>query len=240
MSYGILYNVFTCWVVTIMGLMAAREMLNMPSRELAWRALGWFWVFASSLWLLAGLRLLAYFFGMPELDRKLFYLDEVFVGLHMIAAVVFLAERIWRRRPVTNLFFAFAVLMVFVFLGFLIAFGIESTIPTPWASEHKLHRAVFLSFLPLYSCCLLLLVYATINDVVGRIRHGAWRDGRMALATASLAMYAVAGVFDVRGIFAEWHLLLVRVVYLVTALTAFWVARGGSPRISVIRSKEES
>jgi hypothetical protein len=234
-SNAVLYNVFTCWMVTLIGLAAARDLFARPRLTTAWRAFSWFWTLAAILWALAGLRLLAYYLGLPRLDRLFFYGDEFFVALHLAPAVIFVAESRWADRRLTVACGGFVALFSLLFFVVFVAQGITRTISTDWASEHELPRAAFFCFLPAYLFCVALVVYSIISDVAARLRSGAWPDGERVLATAGMLVYSLAGIADVRGIWAGWRLLLIRVVYLTAALTAFWIGRSGRTRIEVVR-----
>jgi len=237
-NYAVLYNVFCCWMVALIGLAAVRELRKADNLSQAWQAYGYFWLFAACLWFLAGLRLLAYFKGWPRMDRMLFYVDEVFAGLNVIAGVAFLLLRLWGKNRVTQAVLVFCSLSVVVFWLMLVIYGVSSTVNTPWASEHELPRAAFYAFLPGYLPCLFLIIYATIRDVVERIGKGEWSNFNYALATMTMGLYAAGGIADVRGIWAGWQLLLIRLLYMIAALAAFWVARSDRPQIRVIRKAE--
>lgn len=235
MNYAILYNVFCCWIVAVIGLATARELRKDPQISPAWRAYAWFWLLASGLWFLAGLRLLAYFSGLLWLDRLIFYFDEVFVGLHLVAGTAFLARHLWGRSTLSRGLVGGSGFFVVLFFGLLVWLGIQETIYTPWASEHELPRPAFFAFLVPYLLCLFLVVYATIRDVVTRSRHGEWVDYSLTLATWSLLVYALAGLADVRGVWAGWQLLMIRLIYMISAFTAFWVAQTDRSHMRLIR-----
>jgi len=237
-SYAVLYNVFTCWMIAVIALAAVRDLFRRPNISLAWYAYGWFWLLAALLWLLAGLRLLAYFFGYAWLDRFLFYGDETFMAAHVVAGVLFLAELLWQNRRRTYWSMVFVGGSMVAFLALLLVLGIQNTTATSWASEHQLPRAAFLAFAPGYLYCVVLMVYAVLVETVSRWRAGAWRNGEFALAATGMLFYALAGVADVRGIWAGWQLLLIRVIYLAAALTAFWIGRSGQRRVQVVRAYE--
>ncbi|HPQ70901.1 MAG TPA: hypothetical protein PKW95_17380 [bacterium] len=235
MNYAILYNVFCCWVVAVIGLSTVRELRKEPQPTPTWLAYAWFWLLASGLWFLAGLRLLAFFSGLLWLDRLLFYFDEVFAGFHLVAGTAFLARHVWGESSWTRGLIWFAGIFVVVFLGLLFWLGIQETICTPWASEHELPRPAFLVFVVPYLLCLFLVFYATIRDVVARKRRGEWVDFGLTLATWSLLVYSLAGLADVRGVWAGWQLLMIRLIYMIAAFTAFWVAQTDRSHIRLIR-----
>jgi hypothetical protein len=170
-----------------------RELRKDPQPTPTWQAFSWFWLLASGLWFLAGLRLLAFFSGLLWLDRLLFYFDEVFAGFHLVAGSAFLARHVWGDTAWTRGLIWFAGIFVLLFLGLLFWLGIRETICTPWASEHELPQPAFLAFVVPYLLCLFLVVYATIRDVVARNRRGEWVDFSLTLATWSLLVYSWRG-----------------------------------------------
>ena len=238
MSYAVLYNMFTCWMVTVLAAMALPGIFKRFPNNLGWRAYGWFWFCGACLWLLAGLRLLAYYHGLPRLDRAFFYGDEVFVALQMEAGCVFLCDSRGASRRVTLAAAGFVALCGLLFLIMFFSLGITATVPTEWASEHEIPRAAFLAFLPAYLFCMALMVYSVGADVWARLRTGAWADRHRLLGTGGILIYSLAGVLDVRGILAGWHLLLIRVVYLSAVMTAFWIGRADRMRVVVVRGHE--
>jgi hypothetical protein len=83
-----------------------------------------------------------------------------------------------------------------------------------------------------------LLIYATIRDVVVRLRDGKWADFNFSLATATMLLYALGGIADLRGVWAGWQLLSIRLLYMIAALAAFWVARSDRAPIRIVHRAE--
>jgi hypothetical protein len=214
-----------------------------PKEERFAHWLGRNWVFAALLWFSAGCRLFAYFglltTGSPaffELDRRLFYCDEVFLSGQVVCLAIGLGGLLTGRRAGAVAAGAAGAASMAAFLALLFAQGVAETIQTSWASEHEIPHAAFVAFLPGYALSLLLIVCAIIQEVWRR-----WRGlgaNRLALAPLLAALlYAAAGIVDVRGVWAGWRLLLIRLTYLLAALITLWVARPVDPSLRLVRHR---
>ncbi len=246
MNYAVLYNVFLCWMVGLISLAATRAVLMRPKPSVALRALGLSWLFAALLWFLTGLRLLAYFTylvngkaGLLVLDRLIFYTGEIFLAGQTVSIIFFAAHSVWRNRKVTLVLAWLSLVSAASFLVLLYWLGVADYLETPWGSEHVLSPAAFYAFLPGYSLSLCLVVSVIMKGGLRRWRGVSGPGRAETLSAIAILLYGVAGVFDVRGSWGGWELLLIRVSYLVAALITFWAARPEDNSIRVVRRLEE-
>ncbi|MDP8223034.1 MAG: hypothetical protein P9L99_06725 [Candidatus Lernaella stagnicola] len=246
MNYAVLYNVFLCWMVALVSLAATRALLQRPRATLGLQALALCWNFAALLWFMAGLRLLAYFAFLltkeatfMALDRAMFYAGELFLGGQIVSIILFAVDSTWRNRYANVVFTLIGVVSAMAFLIMLFVGGLDDYLETSWGSEHVLPQNAFYAFLPAYLLSLFTVICVIIKGFWERWRRGAV-PGDVALPAAlGLLLYGVAGIFDVRGSWGGWQLLLIRVSYLIAALVTFWVARPEDGSIRVVRSLEE-
>jgi len=248
MNYAILYNVFVCWIVAMMGWATTRALFRRPKPSLAWQSLALTWNFIALLWFLAGLRLLSYFVYVwtghrkaifLTLDRTIFYADEVCLAIQVVFGIVFAVEATFERRLVTLIVATASGLIAGLFLTLLFAIGInpEQLVDTPWGSEYRIPLAAFYAFLPVYFLSLILFFCTIIKGLWAHARAVAGPDRGTIVAAAALALYALAGVVDVRGTLGGWQLLGIRLNYLIAALMTFLVARPEDRSIRLVRRR---
>lgn len=247
MNYAVLYNVFLCWMVALVSLVATHSLVGRTERTLAMRALALSWAFAALLWGTAGLRLLAYFSWLLTLnqtfvamDKGIFLVGEIFLGGQMVAIVLFATDALWKNRRVNTAATAVALAMAVIFVAVLFRVGLAGYQHTTWGSEHVLPPQAFAAFIPLFGLSLLLNVFLVAKGLWAAWRGGAGPGRVASVAAAAVILYGVAGLVDVRGTWGGWQLLLIRVNYLVAALLTFWVARPADVSMRVVREKESA
>jgi hypothetical protein len=244
MNYAVLYNTFACWMVALISWAATRALFKHAHLNFAWRSLAWSWNFAAMLWFFAGWRLLWYFLFLAtenplfyQLDRWFFLFDEFCLAAQVVCINAFVGEVLGLRRIHTYWLIGLSAVGVLVFLALLLATGISETVHTTWASEHELSRPAFLAFLPVYALSIFLLVCAILADVWTRWRGVDPVDRAVLPALLALLLYGVTGILDVRGTWGGWHLLLIRLMYLVAALVTFWLAQPVNTSFRLVRHR---
>lgn len=248
MNYAILYNVFVCWIVATMGWATTRALFRRPQPTLAWQSLALAWNFIALLWFLAGLRLLSYFVYVwtghrkavfLTLDRTIFYADEVCLAIQIVFGIFFAVEAAFVRRKVTLVVTILSGLTAGLFLLLLFVIGVDpqQLIDTPWGSEYRIPLAAFYAFLPVYFLSLILFLCTIIKGLWAHARGITGPDRGTVVAAAALALYALAGVVDVRGTLGGWQLLGIRLNYLIAALMTFLVARPEDQTVRLVRRR---
>ena len=220
MKYALFYNIFACWVVACMGFLNAYRILHLESRKPADTSFGFFWLFSGCLWSLSGIRLVFLYFGFYNLDTMTFHLVQVLVALHLVACVRFISLAATRNAPYSNAATLLSIIPNFLFVFFLIYDGIAKTTITAWTSEHLVGQRAFAFFLPVYVYCVLLTVYAMIQRILTALmrRRMNWFEFG---AIGALMIYELAGIADVKGEVADYWLMFIRGLYMVSALIAF-------------------
>ncbi|MCZ7583500.1 MAG: hypothetical protein M5R36_09290 [Deltaproteobacteria bacterium] len=117
MRYAVLYNVFCCFMVTLIGAATARHILLYRDRGPADRHFAWFWIFGAALWFFAGVRLLFYHAGMLAFDRFVFYVVQIFVVLHIAPAVGHTIAKLTDHRRLNAATQLFSFLFILPFYG---------------------------------------------------------------------------------------------------------------------------
>lgn len=241
MINAVLYNVFLCWMVSVAGWMVARTLFRQPQRNLAWQSLAGCWNFAAMLWFFAGLRNFFYFLYLLTkqvfllgLDRLMFFADEICLACQLLAGIIFVTEVIWQNRRRTWVLAGFSFVSLAAFLLLLFTEGIVETVTTTWGTEHELPRNAFFAFLPGYVLSLLLFGYGILLMIWRRWHQPDKFDRAALVAIIAMSMYALAGIVDVRGTWSGWHLLLIRLVYPISALLTLLVALPQETSIRIV------
>ena len=221
MKYAILYNIFICWVVAGMGILIARHILALKNADTGDKTFALFWLFSAGLWTFSGFRLLAFHYGYGELDRALFYVVQIFLAFHLVVGALFLCIKSISNLKAVYVIFAVASFLSFLFLFFMFFDGIAQTTTTKWASDHEIPRRALIFFMPVYGFCVVMTVYVIIQRaLVGLMR--AKLDRRVFFAVLAMLIYELAGIVDVIGRTADYGLLIIRGLYMVSALVAFF------------------
>ena len=233
MNIAMLYHVFLCWVVTLMALLVARHINSLEGIDFADKAYALFWALMALLWLFAGLRQLAHFFGYSQVDRQLFYLVNVFTAAHVIPAGYFVSMRAFKRRRIAVLITSTIAAFCLIFLVLLLYDGIQTTLYSPWATEHEISSRSFRMFLVTYVMFIMLLVYDLLKRLFRYLLRGT-ASKRAAVASGALLLYSSAGIFDVQGVLVDHMLLIQRAVYMLSVFAAFTAYSWQSSSIRIV------
>lgn len=218
--YGLLYNVFCCWMVTIIGGTAARHIMLYRDRHAADRAFGVFWFFAAGLWFFAGLRLIFYYFGQPALDRYTFYLVQFFVLFHLAPGVAYIVLKIIPRGRAARLTLVLMIPFFIGFIFFLFFDGVKSAGFSSWGSEFSISPRTFWCFLPAFVICFFGSVYYLFAQIVSGLRGRPLKIENF-LGSFAILLYCLVGIFDAKGVLADWRFLLIRGTLVLSALLSF-------------------
>lgn len=220
MHYAILYNVFCCWMVTLIGAATARHILLYRDRDDIDRNYALFWLFASGLWFASGLRLVFFRLGLPAMDRALFYVVQVFVVLHILPAAAFMILKFTRSKAAFAAVVGGVSVLALLFLAFVFIDGVGEAEISKWASEYRIGARAAAFFMPTF-----VIVFAgNAIDLARRIIRRALRkpsDIETDFGTLAMLIYMAGGYVDVLGKTWDWQLLLIRAIYLVAALVGF-------------------
>lgn len=244
MNYAILYNVFACWAVSLMGVLIGRQILTLDDTDPADHAYGLFWLSAGVLWFTSGMRLLMLFRGDHILDLMLFYVVQIILALHLVFGVFYCSYKISKglrfsfvASGIAALASGIAALLGLLFLFFMFNDGVTKTVTTIWASEHEIPARAFMMFLPVYLFCVLGTCYMlTVNTMKYFLRGKTEHAG--ILPFVALLLYEAAGIFDAKGIVSNHNLLLIRSMYMVSAIMAFLSYAWDSSAITIIQEPQ--
>ena len=237
MTYAILLNIFVCWTVAGMGIITASHILRLKKVDSGDKSFGLFWLFSSLLWFFSGLRLCFLYFGFPKVDIALFYVVQIFLALHLVAGVFFYNYKLLRRLKIINLTGYVMGSLSVLFLFFTFFFGITNTTVTPWASDHELPFTAFMFFIPVYCYCLIMGLWAIIRCITRALMR-AKLDRQALFAFVALLVYQLAGIIDVKGNVADYRLLLIRSLYMISALVSYLSYTWESSSVYLVTAEE--
>lgn len=219
-QYAILYNVFCCWMVTVVALSTARHIFVYRSYDPVDRAFAQFWFLAALMWAVSGMRLLWHFLEMPSLDRLFFYIVQAILVMHIVPATLHVLLKLTDSALIV--FFGMVTAMALGALSFYftIVDGVTYMGATVWASEYELSTRAFYSMFPVVPFCILGsvvdLAQTFFDPSSAARRRGAW-----SWASLVILMYFAVGVTDAAGLWNDWRLLATRAVYLIAAVVAY-------------------
>ena len=217
-----------------MASLIAWHILSLKSEKGSDRAFAFFWLFSSGLWCLSGCRLLALALGYPQIDKNIFFGVEFFLGLHIVAGAAFLTLKVFSNKTTISIIMTLASICSLLFIFFSFKEGIARTEITEWTSEHELTRTTLLFFFPVYLYCLIMTVVALLKEIARGLMRADF-DKISFFALVALSIYEVAGIIDVQGKTADHKLLIVRSLYMASALTAYFSYSWKSSSIRLVR-----
>ncbi len=220
MKYALLYNVFCCWMVMVLGGIMARHIILYRDRDDIDRGFALLWIFASGLWFFAGLRLIFYGLGWHALDRAVFYVIQFFVIMHILPGVLHTVLKITKNRRVLIVVMSLTAALAAIFGFFILFDGVRALPFSNWGSEYVISDRAFLFLIPTF----VFLAFGNIFDLARRLLY--WRKFKSeplehSLASIAILIYISAGVFDLKGIAADWGLLIERAAYMTAALISY-------------------
>jgi len=203
-----------------MAFLLARQVFSIEKRESYNEAFSLFWFLSSGLWFFSGFRLMALSFGYGELDKIIFYGVQIFLGLHIIAGACFLSIINFTNLRIVKILMIPVSICSLLFIFFVFKDGIANTVITPWSSDHELSKSAFYLFLPAYFYCVVMTLSALVKNIVLWLLRGDLNKVDL-FALIAFLIYEVAGIIDVRGRTADYGLLIVRSLYMISALVAY-------------------
>ena len=218
--YALFYNVFCCWMVTIIGGTASRHIILYRDRWMTDRSFAFFWLFASGLWFFAGLRQVFFFFGLSDLDRWTFYLVQFFLLCHLIPAIIHVVLKVTRNVRVTKIVLGAMIPFFIGFTFFLFFDGVKEAGSSEWGSEYSVSSHTFWCFLPIFSVCVIGSVYDFIARLAG-LAFGKKFRIELFCASGAIILYGIAGIFDTKGLVSDWKFLLIRGSYVLAAFISY-------------------
>jgi hypothetical protein len=207
-------------MVMVFGGITARHIILYRDRDDIDRGFALLWLFASGLWFFAGLRLIFYGLGWNALDRAVFYVVQIFVIMHILPGVLHTVLKITKNRRVLIVVMSVATALAALFGFFIFYDGVKALPFSNWGSEYVISDRAFLFFMPAF----VFLAFGNIFDLARKLFH--WRTLKSeslehTLASIAILIYISAGVFDLKGIAADWGLLIERAAYMTAALISY-------------------
>lgn len=218
--YAVLYNIFCCWMITIIGGTTYRHIILYRDRFMVDRSFAFFWLFSACLWFCSGFRQAFYYFGFLNMDRYLFYVVQVFVLIHMIPGISHTVLKITRNGKVTKYVLLILSPLFAAFLFFIFYDGVELVLASPWSTEYSISPRTFAMFLPGFLLAFLGNVYDFIARLVGLAR-GKGLHIESFCSSLAMILYCGAGVVDVKGVISDWRFLVIRAMLVLAALISY-------------------
>ena len=220
MSHLIYYNIFICWVITIVAIITGGFIIK-KSQNRYDRSFGFFWFFFGILWFFVGLSLFAWKLGSPAWSRYFFYIDQVFVPLHIMFIADYLFGVTFRNKRANNIFLSINAFLGILFLTLLFALGPESLIVSDWSIKFKPPFFVFYLVLFLIVEGGVLLTLDIVNNLKGYFKTKRKNFLARILVDFSFILYVVAGALDESGNVSGWPLLAIRIIMVLAAMIGF-------------------
>lgn len=220
MQSAVLYNVFCCWMVTLIGATTGRHVLLYRDRSTQDRNFALFWLTAAALWLTSGLREFCYFLGYSEADRTLFYVVQFWVAVHILPLAAYTILSWTRRSDLVKAAMATMTVVAVGFFVFCLVDGVGEPRTSNWTSEFEIPERARWFFIPGF-LAVTLGNGADLLRMTARALSGRPVDWEHAGEVVALLGYLSVGYADALGSEIDWQILAIRAAYLAAALTAF-------------------
>jgi len=220
MSHLIYYNIFICFVVFGTAITTGRFIIKRADNRFD-RSFGLFWFFFGILWFFAGMSLLSWKLGYPNLSRIFFYIDQVFVPLHIIFIADYVIGFIFKNKKINNILLTVNAIPSILFITLLFAFGIETVTISDWSVKFQ---PPFISFVIIVILMieggLLLLTDIIINLYQSFFKKKKNYIARI-LVDFSFILYVAGGIMDESGHINGWPLLFIRTIMVIAVIVGY-------------------
>lgn len=221
-SSFVFFNVLVIVINALLYLAILLFVLRHLRSSSAVMAYGIFWGGMAILWILVSVRLVAAVFGHPDLDR-LFYVFGQSLLLVVLPAVGYWGamNASAGNKKFTRLFTGGIVFLSLAFFLFLVIGldEIEKLPETLWGTKYHLPKIASILFIITEA-----LIFSTVLFAV--VRQTFFRQGHPIFfahlgANGAILLFSVAGFIDELSLTASGQLILVRILFLLSAVIAY-------------------
>lgn len=178
----------------------------------------------ANCWMLIGLmysfmvvRTALFGVGLLSFDRAVAYIVQIFVVFVMAAIGYYVALISFENKTTRSIFYFLVFVLVVSFLGLYINFGLSEPKVSSWGTEYSAAWQANLVLMIGAFIAFVTSAYALIKTVRAYKEIG---DTKKIIVIIALMLFIVFSAFEQLGN-VGWHVLLVRILILVSTLTAY-------------------
>lgn len=155
--------------------------------------------------------------GLLSFDRAVAYIVQIFVVFVMAAIGYYVALVSFENKKIRSIFYFLVFVLVVTFLGLFINFGLSEPMVSNWGTEYTAAWQANLVLMIGIFTAFVVLVYALVKTIRTYKETG---DTKKMISIIALILYIVFSIFEQLGNIG-WHVLLVRILILISILTAY-------------------
>lgn len=220
MKTGMLFTFLVSFIVFMTAVLLAVYMFkHKEPRDKKMSAYAWFWLITACLWFFASFRVLFGRFGMNEIDRTFFEIDQFFVFISPIPLFYYLFLKIFNKESLAKWVAVGVAVISAVAIFLLFKYGITEGKTTYFTTKFEPHRYAFTIFAAMAVSIIFLSGIDVLKMIIKHIKKAPTTDGFF--YSLAILVYLLIGVFDEQGLIAGWPLVFFRLSYLSAFLIVY-------------------
>lgn len=217
---AILNSVLPFLITGITGVYTSLYILFKKPRDKEKLSFAVCWLIIGLSYLMAAGRISAFEAGLLWLDKNIFYLLEVAIGLLAGPLIFYLAWILTRNNILSEALTFMAVIFGLLFVFFVFKEGVEGPKALISGSDYKPPDSASFFFLVPFSVALLLIIIKLIKTITGWIKRKSISEPKRFVAVSSLLLFLISAGIDNSGLEIGGRLNVVRIITMISALLA--------------------
>ena len=223
MKTGIILNILICSIISLSTLLTAKYIITEHRQKKVDIAFAIFWFSVSLTWAAVALSLYYYVRGSIEKDLLVNqYIVQTFVYTQIVAGGYYGFYRVFKSDRI-----AAAVSVVYIILSLVALYymyrigGLTHRESTYFSDEFDVNLVSWSLFQAMASLAIFSVVFDLIRSLVVWLKTKQVKEVKYILAGLAIFSYGVLGYFDDQGYIATWLMVMLRLVMIFSALSAY-------------------
>lgn len=223
MTNLILYNIFINYFVALISLLTFIKIFRSRKKDLSDLAFGLFWLFMVGINGFEGLRLNLVFLGYTSVDQTIYYINQFFVHLHIIALGFYIVYKVTRKIFWASFMAGYAVIMTSLMYFYMVRDGFTGPHITFYGTEWGLPSVAQTLFHIVFATGMIFFIYDLFYRLYKYSRTKNKEQLFALITTIAIIIYASFGFFDELGIARNVNLIIVRIGMVIAPLICYLV-----------------
>ena len=223
MQTGLFFNSLICLITAGFTFFTAWYVYRNNKNNLVDVSCSGFWLFAGITWFFVGISLVIFHLGFAGWDVFINqYIIQTVIYAQIVAGTYYVAFRVLKNhRLAKKVFWLFCVLAI-IGLGFTYQKGgVLLGQISYYSTEYKINQIAWQIFQVMVAVALFGILYDSGRNLYYRFWRKELFEIKYFLVNLSVIVYGVIGYFDQQGYTAAWTVIVMRMIIIFCAQTAY-------------------
>lgn len=218
------YTIITSFLIALFSFLSGRQLLKKKNIEDKYFA--WFWLFVGCMWLIGASRPIFNKLEIYQVSEIMPHIVQIILAIHTIPFALLIIHRLTKNITITKFAGLFAAIFGISYIYYILSDGLSATIHTVYGPDNIIPVSATFIFQMMFFFSLPLFIFDFLSSLIKMFSKFTQQNIHYFLVVLSLIIYAFGGFFDKIKIEVgqDWHLFLLRIIYLVSALIAYTYA----------------